>query len=215
MHQALVIGLGNFGYSLVSELAAKGCEVIVIESSQERAQQVRDIAQQVIVADATNKEILQQYAKDVECAIVCLGERVDSSLLVTHFMKEIGVKKIIAKATSRDHGAILKVVGANEIVFPESDAAKRLATSLVSPDILEFIKLSEDFDIVEIAVPDHFVNQSIRALQLRSRFGVEILAIKNALTQDTHIMPHADYQLKPDDILIVIGKVDSLKKFSI
>jgi len=176
---------------------------------------VRDIVHQVIVADATNKDILQEYAKDVDFAVVCLGERIDSSLLIAHFLKEIGVKKIIAKATSNDHGEMLKIIGADEIIFPESDAAKRLATSLVSPDILEFIKLSADFDIVEIAAPDRFVGQSIRDLQLRNKYGMEILAIKNALTGETQIMPPADFKLKPDDILIVIGEVDSLKKFSL
>lgn len=215
MKQALVIGLGNFGFSLVQELRAKGCEVTIIEQNQVRAQQAEDIVSQIIVADAAQREILEQYARDVDVAIVSLGEKVDSSILVTHLLKELGVKKIIAKAISDDHGKILSVVGANEVIFPERDAAKRLVTSLVSPDILEYIRVSEDFDILEVAVPDKFIGQTLRILQLRNKYGVEILAIKNALTSETQIMPSPDYQMKPDDILIMIGEVGKLKKFSV
>lgn len=212
MFQVLVIGLGSFGQELVSEFIAKDTDLVVIETDKVKAQQIQDRVSKVIIADATNKDILAEYAKDVDCAIVCLGDRIDSSILITHLLKELGVKKIIAKASSHEHGEILKVVGAHEVVFPERDMAKRIATSLVAPDMLEFIKLSEDFNIVEIAAPDKFIKHTLRSLELRSKWGIDILAIRNPLTGKVQVMPPADYELKPDDILIVLGEADAIRK---
>jgi trk system potassium uptake protein TrkA len=212
MFQVLIIGLGNFGQELVSEFVAKGTDVVVIETDKDKAQHIKDLVSKVIIADATNKDILQEYAKDIDCAIVCLGDKVDSSILITHFLKEMGVKKIIAKATSHDHGEILRVIGAHEVVFPERDMAKRVAASLIAPDILEFIKLSEDFNIVEIAAPDRFIKHTLRSLELRSKWGIDILAIRNPLTGKVQVMPPADYEVRPDDILIVLGEADAIRK---
>lgn len=211
MYQALVIGVGSFGYALATELARKNAEVIVVENNPDRAQEVRDIVRQVIVADATDKDVLVQFAKDVDVAIVCMGEKIDSSVLVTHSLKEIGVKKIIAKSTSIDHGKILKIVGAHEVVFPEKDEATRLAASLVSPDLLDLVKVAEDFDISEIAVPEEFINKSIRELDLRNKFGLVVLAVKNLLTGAVHAVPSPEHKFGPDDVLIVIGDTTAIK----
>ncbi len=212
MYQVLVIGLGSFGISLVEEFLAKKSEVVVIENSQEKAQQVKDLVQKVVVADATSKDVLCRFARDVDCVLVCLGEKMDSSILVTHLLKELGVKRIIAKAISPEHGQILELVGANEIVFPERDTAKRLVTSLTSPDVLDFLKLSNNYDIMEIAVPDTFAGKTIREAQLRNKYGIEIIAIRNPLTGKTQIMPSPDYNLQPDDVLVALGEVESFQK---
>ena len=212
MRQVLVIGAGNFGFTLAAELAEKKIDVIVIDSNQERAQEIKDSVSQVIVADATHKDVLDKFARDIDVAVVSLGEKIDSSILVTLFLKEIGVKRIIAKASSIDHGKVLKIVGANDVVFPERDEALRLATSLVSPDILDFIQLSDEFNIVEVAVPDKFVKKSIDALDLRKKYGMQILAIKNPLDGKINVLPSPDYKFRPDDVMIVIGDIDSLQK---
>ncbi len=212
MYQVLIIGLGSFGMALVNELVSKKSEIIVIENDQKKAQQVKDFVHKVVVADASDKDVLCQFAKDVDCVIVCMGEKMDSSILATHCLKEIGVKRIIAKAASSEHGQILKLIGAHEVVFPEQDTAKRLVTSLMSPDILDFLKLSENYDIVEIAIPDIFVNKTIRNLQLRSKYGIEIIAIRNPLSGNTQILPSPDYELRPDDVLVALGEVESLQK---
>lgn len=211
--QILVIGLGQFGYALLKEITGKkGCEVIVMEENQERAQQVRDMVNKVIVGDATHKDVLEQFAKDVDCAVVCLGEKTDRSLLITYLLKEVGVKKIIAKASSEEHGAMLRVIGAHEVIFPEGDSAKRLAANLISPDILEFIKLSTDFDIMEIAAPEQFLKKSMGDLKLRNNYGIDVLAVKNPLTGAVTILPSVDYVIQPDDVFVVLGAVDSLRK---
>ena len=214
MKSALIIGLGHFGKALVEELVERKCELVVLEQDEEKAQQVKALVQKVIIADATNKEILIKFARQVDCAIVCLGERIDSSVLITYYLKEIGAKKIIAKASSNEHGQILKAVGADEVLFPERETAKRLAISMTRPDILDLIKLSEEFNIVETSIPDQFINRTIRDLALRNKFGIEVLAIKNVLTGKMTVMPQPDYKFNPDEIMIIIGGAESIEKFS-
>lgn len=214
MRSALIIGLGHFGTALVAELTKKKWELIVLEENPDRAELVKDVVDQIIVGNATNKELLEKFAKNVECAVVCLSEKIDSSVLIAHYLKEIGVKKIIAKATTKDHGNILKSLGADEIIFPEEETAKMLAMNLTSPDILDAIKLSDNFDIVEIPVPEKFIQKTIKGLQLRNKFEIEILAIKNPLSGKVNIMPSSEYEFQPDDVIIFIGTADSVDKLS-
>ncbi|MBN1869366.1 MAG: TrkA family potassium uptake protein [Candidatus Omnitrophica bacterium] len=216
MQNIMIIGLGHFGYSLVTELTKSPVGIIVIEEKQERADMVKDMVGQIVVANAANKELLVKFATDVDCAIVCISEKIDSSVLITYYLKEIGIKKIIAKATTSDHGEILSTIGASEIIYPEEEVAKRVARNLISPDIFDVIKLSDDFDIIELPVPEKFFKKSIKDLELRTKYRIEILAIKNPLTSQTRIMPPPDYKFNPDDIMIFIGEtrsMDRLKEF--
>ena len=206
MQNILIVGLGHFGYSLVEEFTKSPFGIIVVEEDQARADLVKDVAGQVIVANAANKELLGKFAKNIDCAIVCISERIDSSILITYHLKELGIKKIIAKATTRDHGEILKSIGADEIIYPEEEVARRIARNLLAPDILDVIKLSEEFDIIEVPVPEKFLAKTIKELHLRNKYNIEILAVKNPLTSRTKIMPSPDYQFQPDDVMIFIGE---------
>jgi len=212
---ALIIGLGQFGSTLVEDLSKKGWELIVIDSDPEKAQHVKDRVSQVIIADAANREILQKFATQTEMTIVCSGEKIDNSVLITYYLKDIGIKRILAKASSREHGEILRAVGADQILFPERETAQRLALNLTSPDIMEVIKLSDNFDIVEASIPDSFIGKTIKELALRNKYQIDVLAIKNALTGNLIIMPPAEHKFSPDDIMIIIGGIDSIEKFNI
>ncbi|HPB67690.1 MAG TPA: TrkA family potassium uptake protein [Candidatus Omnitrophota bacterium] len=214
MKNILIIGLGHFGCALVEELSKNFVEIIAIEEDQAKADLVKDKVEQVIVANAANRELLLKFSKNIDCAIVCISEKIDSSVLVTYHLKEIGIKKIIAKATTIAHGEILMSIGASEIIYPEEETAKRIARNLVSPDILDAIRLSDDFDIIESPVPEKFLMKSIRDLQLRNKYGIDILAVKNPLTGQTKIMPPSDYQFRPDDVLIFIGEAGSVNKLN-
>lgn len=214
MKEILVVGLGHFGYSLVNELLKHPVSLIVVEENEDRAELVRDLVGKVVIANAANKDLLQEFAKKVDCAIVCISEKIDSSVLITYYLKEIGVKKIIAKATTLDHGKILKSIGAHEIVYPEEEAAKRVAGNLISPNILDVIKFSDEFDIIEFPVPDKFFMKTLKDLNLRNRYQIEILAVRNALTGKTQIMPSADYRFNPDDVIIFVGETGAIKKLN-
>ncbi|MBN1493989.1 MAG: TrkA family potassium uptake protein [Candidatus Omnitrophica bacterium] len=214
MQNILVVGLGHFGYSLVKELVKGQVGVIVIEENQERADLIKNMVEQVIVANAANKDLLMKFAKNVDCAIVCISEKIDSSVLVTYYLKEIGIKKIITKATSLDHGEILRSIGADEIIYPEQEVAKRIARNIVAPSILDVIKLSDEFDIIEFPVPEKFSNKTIKDLQLRNKYNIDILAVRNPLTNKTKIMPAPDYVFKPDDVMVFIGQTDSISRLN-
>lgn len=212
MRQIVVIGAGTFGSELVKSLAVAKCELMVIEKDAEKAKDLRDIAEHIVVADAADREVLAQFAKEADIAVVCIAEKLDLSVLITHYLKEIGVKRIIAKSANADQSRLLKIVGADDIVFPDQDEAKRLATSLISPDILDFIKLSEEFDIVEIACPDDFVGKSMEELAIRTRYGIQVIAVKDPLTLQAQILPDLQYRFRPDDIIVVIGSIESIQK---
>lgn len=212
MRKILIVGAGHFGYTLATELAERGPEVVVIDNDPNRAEEIKSKVTQVVVADGTSKEVLARFGHDADVAVVAMGERIDASILATHFLKEIGVKRLISKATSVDHGRVLKLVGATQVVFPERDEAIRLATSLVTPNLLEFMQLSDDFNIVEVAVPNDFINKSIEQLDLRKEYGLQILAVQNPLDGKINVLPAPTYAFKPDDVMIVIGDKDALQK---
>jgi len=210
--QALIIGAGNFGMTIATEMAAKKCEVVVIDNHAHKLDDIKDQVAQVIVGDATDKDLLAKFARNMDIVIVSLGEIIDASVLITHHLKELGVKRIIAKAASQDHGKILKIIGAHQVVFPERDEAIRLVQSLVAPDVLEVVRLSDDFNFVEVAVPKEFVSKSIQELDLRKKYGFQILAIKNPLTDTTKVMPPPDYKFQANDVMIILGDTSEMEE---
>lgn len=213
MRQIAVIGLGNFGMTLATKLAEKKCQVLAVDVDKEKVQDVKDKVTQAVVADASERAALEELRiKDYDVACVSLGEKVDTSLLVTLHLKELGVKRIITKATSDAHGRALELVGATEIIFPEKDAAVRLASSLITPDVIDMIKVSEDFNIIEVAAPEQFYQKSLKETQLRKKYGIQVLAIRNPLDGSVNVVPSPDYKIRPDDVLIVIGETQALEK---
>lgn len=215
MRQVLVIGVGHFGYTLATKLAERRCEVVVVDSDREKIQDIKDDVSQAVVANASDKDALIEIgAKNFDIACVCLGEQVDVSILLTLFLKELGVKRIIAKASSDDHGRVLSMVGATTVIFPEKDEALRLANNLVSSEVLDFARISEDLAIVELAAAKEFYGKTLRELNLRKKFGIQVLAVKNPLDGIAHTVPAPDFKIRPDDVLFIIGDQESLQKFS-
>lgn len=212
MKQIAVIGLGNFGFTLATALAEKKCEVLAIDQNKDRVQDIKDKVAKAVVGDATDKQLLEELGvREVDTAIVSLGDHIDSSVITTLYLKELGVKRIITKAVSQEHSRILQLVGASEVVFPERDEAMRLANSLFTSDVLDFIKLSDEFSIMEMAAPDRFLNKTLKELKLRSKLGIEVLAIKKPLEGTLKMLPGSDTKIAPDDVLVILGENRRLK----
>jgi len=210
--RALVIGAGNFGATAAVELAAAGCEVVIIDMNPERLEEVRDRVTQAVVGDGTDRDLLEKFARGVDLAVVSLGDRMDASLLAAHILKEMGVPKIVAKAVSRDHGEILRVLGVREVVFPEREAAKRMVFSLVNPNALDLLEVTDQFNVAEIAVPERFYRRSVRDLNLQAKYGFYVLGVRNAL-EDKLIAPLSpNYVFRPDDIMVVVGDLSGLER---
>jgi len=213
MGQYVVIGLGNFGFNTAISLSKKGNEVLVIDSDPRRIEKIKDLVTDAIIADAREKNILKEFIQPgIDAVIVNLGDTIESSALVTLHLKEIGVDHIIVKVFEEIHGKILKKLGAMEIINPEKDTATRLAERLTAPNLIEHIPLAPEYSIVEIALPDKFAGKSLKELQLRNKFNLEVIAVKDVLSEKFKLIPSADYKLEPDNVIIVIGKKEDLEK---
>jgi trk system potassium uptake protein TrkA len=208
-----VIGLGNFGFHMAAALYQAGHEIITIDSDKEKVQAVKDICSYAILGDAGNKEFLSaQGVAEMDAVVVSTGDRSHLSTLITLYAKELKVPRILVKAVNEDHGRILERVGATDIIFPEKDMARRIAHNLSSPNILEFIPLAEEYSLSETDPPKHFIGKTLVELDLRKKFNVTVIAIKDVLTDQFLPAPPPSYLIKDSDVLVLIGKTEDIDK---
>jgi trk system potassium uptake protein TrkA len=211
MGRYAVIGLGKFGATVVRSLYERGHEVIAIDHDRERVQDVRDSSTQAIEADCTEEETLRALGiADAEAVVVSLGERMDASILVTLYLKQLGVRAIVVKALSEDHAKILMLIGATEVVHPERDTARRVARALGLRSVVEYLPLSADASLIELKVPAAFAGQTLAELDIRRRFRVLVVAIKqgDSLTMATS----GQERLAIGDVLVLVGRDEDLDR---
>ena len=206
-----IIGLGRFGTALAISLAEVGKEVIVVDRSESKVKEVRQYTEYAFVSDDLSMETLREIGlQNCDVVIVCIGEKVDISILTTMRVVELGVPKVIAKAISEEQGAVLKKIGA-EVVYPERDMALRLGKRLVSRNFLDYVSLDNSVEIRQIRISDKTIGHSIEELGIRPKYNLNIIAIENDRTTNIEISP--SYRLQPDDIMVVIGKVNNIDRF--
>ena len=210
--QFAVIGLGRFGSSVSRELYQLGHDVLAIDINEEKVNDMIDHATQAVIANATDENALQSLGiRNFEYVIVAIGDDIQTSILCTLVLKELGVPYVWVKAQNEYHHRVLEKIGADRIVHPEQDMGVRLAQHLVSEKIIDYIELSDEYSIVELIASDKVVNRSLAELDVRARFGCTILAIKRG--NDINVSPSPDDKIIKNDILIVIGHKDDLKRF--
>ncbi|HIJ57743.1 MAG TPA: TrkA family potassium uptake protein [Deltaproteobacteria bacterium] len=213
MKKFTVIGLGNFGLHVAKTLFEEGHEVVVVDSDKTRVQAINSNCSEAVVMDATDKEQLNALGLEtMDAVIVSTGTKISTSILICLFLQEIGVKKILAKAVDSDHGKILKKVGATEIVYPEKDMAVRVARGLSTPNILDFIPLAEDYSLMQVDPPKAFIGKSLKDLDLRAKYKVYVIAVKELIPENFVLVPQADFVIKDSDLLMILGKSDDIKK---
>lgn len=210
-----VVGLGRFGSAMASTLAGLGHDVIGIDGDEDKVRSLADVITLALELDATDEKALRAAGlKDVDVAIVSIGENLEASLLVVTLLQELGIKNIVAKAVTPLHGRILEKLGVTRVVFPEREMAVRVAHSLVIPNVLDYIELSSDYSIVEVPAPQEFVGKTLREIGLRSRFGLTTIAIKHVShSGDGHasnIAPGPDDVVQKGDILALLGSNERL-----
>ncbi len=212
MKRVIVVGLGIFGFNIAKELYENGLEVIAIDKHKETIQKIKDFSTRAILADATDKELLETIGiQEDDVVIVSFGEDLAASTLLTLHLKEFNVKEIIVKAPNEDHKRILEKVGATEVIIPEKEMASKVAKSLISPNVLDYIPLSQDYTISEIAPPSSFLGKTIGELQLRKKHHIGVIASRDVLTDQIQMIPAADFVIKDSDILVVIGKEQDIQ----
>jgi trk system potassium uptake protein len=207
MQRVVVIGLGIFGFNIVKELYENGFEVIAVDKGKDAVQRVRDCSTKAILADGTDKEIMESIGiQEDDCVIISFGEDLAAATLITLHLRQMKVKTIIVKAPNEEHKLILEKVGATEVMIPEKEIAHKVAKSLISPNVIDYLPLSDDYMIFEMAPPNSFLGKSIAQLQLRSRYHIEVIAIRDIVFDKIHMVPGAEFVIKDGEILVVIGK---------
>jgi len=213
MRSFAIIGLSSFGHYLAKFLSDKGNRVMAIDISEEKIEKVKSFVDRAVIANATDKDTLAGLGLDeLDVVVVSLGDQIDASILVTLYLRELKAKQIIAKALTEDHGKVLDIIGATKVVFPERDEAYRLARTIESDYLLDTISLSDGISIIEIAAPMELVGKTIGELDLRNKYGVLVLIIKEIIPENVVLIPTADHVIKDSDVLVLLGKDEDLDK---
>ncbi len=177
MNSFCIIGLGKFGYSLALSLAAENKQVMVIDTDDDKVSEIADFVTNAIIGDPTNEAVLRASGvKDYDCAVVCFTENINENILLTIMLKEIGVKKVIVRAVNDGHQKVLERIGADMIVFPEKDMGEKLAFKLTKENVTEYIEFT-GYTLVEMNVPASWAGKDLIGVNVRRRFGVNIIAI--------------------------------------
>lgn len=202
--QFVVIGLGRFGMSVATTLAEAGYEVMVVDSNEEIIQEVSSVVTHAVQADVTDIDTLNSLGiRNFDVAVVAIGRDIQSSIMVTLLLKELGIKYVVAKASSDLHEKVLHKLGADRVISPEQDMGVRIANTLMSGSIVEHIQLSPEYSIVEIVSLPEWRGKTIRELNMRANYGINTIAIER--DGDITITPGPDYLLEENDILVVVG----------
>jgi trk system potassium uptake protein len=208
-----VIGYGSFGSNVAKTLFEKGHEVLVIDRDRERIAAAKESSTDAVMTDSAVKENLEALGlQDMDVAVVSMGHEMEASILTTLYLRELGVRRILTKALSEDHAKVLEAVGATEVVYPEKDMAVRTALRLSSPNILEYLPLSNGITIQEIAPPARIIGKTLKELDLINRLGIQVIAVKEIIPDNVVVIPRADFVVKDSDILVVIGEESKLDK---
>ena len=211
MKSYIVIGLGRFGTEVARQLCTLGCEVLAVDSRSDLVQQIAGDVTHAVVADARDKDVLKALgAKEFDCAIVSIGGSLADSVLATMNVKELGIPKVVCKAHDQTHRQVLLKLGADQVVIPEQENAGRLARSLSSHNVLDYIELSDDYGIIEVPAPKSWQGKSLKELNVRAKLGVNIIAIKGEA--GINVSPAADYAIAQKDVLVVLGDSAALDR---
>lgn len=212
MKTFVIIGLSTFGYYMAQFLSKRNFHVIVIDADEGRVEKTKSYVRKGIIADATDKEMLNKVGlKETDAVIVSLGDSIDASLLVVLYLKEMGIENIYVKVLTEEHAKILNIIGASEIIFPERDSAFKLAQRVDNPDVLDYIPLTEGYSIIDLAPPASFLGKTLGELDLRNKYGVQVIIIKEFVPERVTLIPRANYLIKDSDLLVVMGKDEDLE----
>ncbi|MDD6199833.1 MAG: TrkA family potassium uptake protein [Firmicutes bacterium] len=209
MKSYVVVGLGRFGSQVARQLSSLGCEVLAMDLRSDLVQEIANDVTHAVVSDGQDKEVLKSLGiREFDCAIIAIGNDLAASVLATMNMKELGVPYIVCKAHDDTHRRVLEKLGADRVVIPEQENAARLARSLSSPNVLDYIELSDDYGIVEVPAPKSWYDQTLKDLDVRAKLGVNIIAVRR--DGRINVSPAADYLIQIGDIMVVLGNNKAL-----
>ncbi|NQT61242.1 MAG: TrkA family potassium uptake protein [Bacteroidetes bacterium] len=213
MKQYAIIGLSNFGKFMLDELSKLDCEILVVDKKRELIEAIKDRVTSAFIADAMNEETIKRLIPEtIDAAIIDLGDSIEVSILVTNYLKKMGVKRIVAKAESSQHGEILDIIGADTVVFPNREAAKRLVPMIFSDAVFGYFPIGDDLVIAEVIIHIKMAGKSVVDVDLRRQSGLNIIALKKE--NGYHQFVSGDHVIQEDEILLVSGSPADIAKFS-
>jgi trk system potassium uptake protein TrkA len=213
MLKVVVLGVGNFGHFFTRRLAQQKVEILAVDGNKEAIDEIGAQVAHAVVGDCTNRELLEELdVGSFDYAVISLGSEMDASILATLHVRSLGVSNIYVKAISQDHGRILELIGATKIIHPEREVAESLAEAMGKPNVLDFIPLGKDYSIVEMEPSSRLVGKSLEQLDLRNRFGVTVLGVKEYLTGARNMNPTGSYVVADDVSLLIMGRTDQIER---
>ena len=213
MIRVAVLGLGNFGYYFAQRLSKQpNVEILAVDVDKETIDEVGHFVTNAVVADVTQREVLEELELGaMDYVVISLGDTMDRSVLATLHVRSLGVTNIYVKAISDDHARILELIGATKIIYPEREIAESIAEALGKPNVLTFIPLGEEYSIIEFEPPSAMVGKSLAELELRNRFGVTVIGVREYLTDSRRINPPGTYVIGDDVSLLILGRLDQIE----
>ncbi len=211
MKTFVVIGLGRFGTAIATELSALGHEVLAMDLKEEPVQRIADQVTHAVAGDARDPAVLKALGvRNYDCAIVAVGDDVGNSTLISLNLKELGVGKVISKARSHVHRKVLEKIGVDQVVFPEHEMGVKLAQGLSSSNVLNFIEVSEDFGILELAVPHSWQGKSLRELDVRNAYHVTVIALRHGQGGELDVSPRPEVPMEAGDNVVALGRSEDI-----
>lgn len=208
-----VIGLGRFGAYVARQLRSNGCEVLGVDKNRARVEGMSEVLTTALIADATDKKALARLELgQMDAVVVCLGDIIDASTLAVLHLKELKVRRVVAKVSSEDHAKVLSRLGAESVVFPQRDLAIRLANNLTWSNVLDYVPLSAGYSITKVAPPKDVVGKPLGESRVASKYGVQVIAVQQVVKGDMVLAPTAEQVVEEDDAIIVLGKRENIEK---
>lgn len=213
MKSYVIIGLSSFGRYLAQFLTERNFYVIVIDSDESRVQEAKPFVAKGLVGDIKDIETLEKLGvKKADGVIVSLGEKVDDSMLLIYYLKQLDVENIYVKVLSDEHAKIVELLGAVELIFPERESAFRLAQRIDNPNIIDYIPLSEGYSIVDWIPSESVIGKSIGDLNLKNKYGIQVISVEETIPDRMKLIPRSNHIIKKSDVLIVVGRNEDLER---
>lgn len=211
MKSFLIIGMGKFGHHMCHNLATLGNEIMAVDEIDEKVEDVVDIVTSAKIGDCTKKDVLESFGvNNFDACIVCIGDNFQSSLEITNNLAELGARRVISLASTDIHAKFLLRNGANQVIYPERDMAGRLAVSISNDSIFDYIKLSDEFSIMEIKPMKAWIGKNIIQANIRAKHHINVLAVKD--DEGNVSMPATEYLFNENDHVLVMGRQDDINK---
>jgi trk system potassium uptake protein TrkA len=214
--RVVAIGLGSFGSALARRLETNGCRVTGVDADPENIALMQDSLYEAVIGDATERETLEPLGlKTVDAVIISLGEDITRSLLAALHARELGARRVLVKGVTAEHGRLLKHLGVERVIFPEIEIAQQMADQLVWPNVIDQLPIDREYRFQEWAVPASLAGKTLQDADLRRRFKVWVVGVKDAMTGKLEMLPEGRFILTEDQIMLLIGKEDDLRELAI